>query len=294
VVSDTGGDDGGARSRRGAEWARLASRAGWRAALVPLLAVALAACEPFAGAPSRPAAAPAGEPSRAGVAGAPGPARRAEATVTRVADGDSLVVSFGDGRRGDVRLHGIDAPELAQAGGPEARDHLRRLALGRRVELQLQGVDPYGRHLAVAIAEPGDLGLLQIESGHAWHNVRYAREQEASRRERYAGAERAARVARRGLWAAAAPVAPWDYKAAERGGAADGRVAPSAGGRGGEARGAPGTAEDRAGRVVANRRSGLYHLPGCPGHGATSGRNAVLFASEDAARQAGYRRAPNC
>ena len=171
------------------------------------------------------------------------------------------MVSLADGRPSEVRLHGIDAPELDQAFGREAREHLRRLALGERVELQLHGVDPYGRHLA-------------------WHNVRYAAEQSASRRELYAAAEREARRARAGLWSTAAPLAPWDFKAAERRGGGESVAPPAPGGR--------------AAPIVGNRRSRLYHLPGCPGHSATSPRNAVPFESEEAARQAGYRRAPNC
>ena len=249
-----------------------------QAVLGLLAAAALVGCDPEPFAASRAPAAAAGAARRVD---APGPAPRGlAATVTRVADGDSLVVSLADGGPAEVRLHGIDAPELDQAFGRQAREHLRRLALGERVELQLHGVDPYGRHLAVAIGDEGDLGLLQIRAGQAWHNVRYAAEQPASRRGLYADAEREARRARAGLWAAAAPLAPWDFKAAERRAGVE-SVAPRA----------PG---DPAAPVVGNRRSRLYHLPGCPGHSATSPRNAVRFESEQAARQAGYRRAPNC
>ena len=257
---------------------RLALRTRGRAVLGLLAAAALVGCdaEPFAASRARAAA---GAPAARVDAPRPAPHGLA-ATVTRVADGDSLVVSLADGRPSEVRLHGIDAPELDQAFGREAREHLRRLALGERVELQLHGVDPYGRHLAVAIGDEGDLGLLQIRAGQAWHNVRYAAEQSASRRELYAAAEREARRARAGLWSTAAPLAPWDFKAAERRGGGESVAPPAPGGR--------------AAPIVGNRRSRLYHLPGCPGHSATSPRNAVPFESEEAARQAGYRRAPNC
>lgn len=50
-----------------------------------------------------------------------------------------------------------------------------------------------------------------------------------------------------------------------------------------------------AGPVHANRNSGIYHLPqGCPSYGRVSARNLVVFASEDDAIAAQYRRAGNC
>lgn len=257
------------------------------AVVVAAALLAVACREPAPGAPAPPAAAPrarseavplpAGDP-RGGRTGAPQAAGVA-ATVQRVADGDSLSVAFADGRRGDVRLQGIDAPEAAQPGGREAAAHLRRLALGEPVELHLTGRDPYGRDVAVVFGAGGDLALAQLRAGHAWYNARYADEQEPAARASYAAAERAAREQRLGLWAAPAPVPPWDFKA-------DRRAARDGGG--------PAAAASTEDRVVGNRKSRLYHLPGCPGHDAVSPRNAELFASEQAARAAGYRRAGNC
>ena len=197
-------------------------------------------------------------------------------TVTRVPDGDSLVVTFGDGRRGDVRLQGIDAPEAGQPWGRQAGENLRRLALGQELDLRLGAIDGYGRQVAVVFDEEGDLGLQQIRGGHAWHYARYAREQDATMRETYAAAEVAARRGRLGLWTDPAPVAPWDFKADQRAGVHEA------------------AAVDRQGTIVANRRSRLYHLPGCPGHAAVAPGNAVTFDSEAAARAAGFRRASNC
>lgn len=47
--------------------------------------------------------------------------------------------------------------------------------------------------------------------------------------------------------------------------------------------------------IIANQRSGVYHLPqGCPSYGAVSPHNQVRFHSAEAAEAAGYRRAGNC
>ena len=250
-----------------------ASRLRWRS----LLCLVFVACEGESFVASR-VDVPSG-PAPAAIGAPAARAERVHARVARVADGDSLAVTFADGGREDVRLQGIDAPEARQPWGRESADHLRRLALGQEVELQHRGIDAYGRRLAVVIADRGDLGLLQIQGGHAWHYRRYADEQGPGASERYAAAERAARAGRLGLWSATAPVAPWDFKAARRTPA--GRTVESA-------------APSRTARVIGNRRSRLYHLPGCPGHAAVGRNNAVPFDSEAAARAAGYRRASNC
>jgi hypothetical protein len=46
--------------------------------------------------------------------------------------------------------------------------------------------------------------------------------------------------------------------------------------------------------VRGNKRSKVYHLPGCPGFEAMSPTNIVTFANEVQAQQAGYRKAGNC
>lgn len=57
--------------------------------------------------------------------------------------------------------------------------------------------------------------------------------------------------------------------------------------------------DSRAGRssqppLRGNRRSDIYHHPGCSGYASTAPGNRVPFESEDAAQEAGYRRARNC
>src|ERR1700716_4371915 len=68
-------------------------------------------------------------------------------TVTRVVDGDTLVVQLSSGPI-RVRLYGIDAPEHNQPGGREATDALSALVAGARVELEPVSQDRYGRMVA--------------------------------------------------------------------------------------------------------------------------------------------------
>ncbi|HVI34672.1 MAG TPA: thermonuclease family protein, partial [Gaiellales bacterium] len=79
----------------------------------------------------------------------------AEATVSRVVDGDTVWVRAGS-RSLDVRLLGIDTPETVDPHrpvgcfGPEASAYTKHLLTGRRVRLvyDRQLHDKYGRWLA--------------------------------------------------------------------------------------------------------------------------------------------------
>lgn len=76
-------------------------------------------------------------------------------TVTRVVDGDTVIVSA-DGRSEDVRVLGIDTPETVDpvkpvgCYGPQASAYTKHLLTGRRVRLEYDRVvhDKYGRFLA--------------------------------------------------------------------------------------------------------------------------------------------------
>lgn len=48
------------------------------------------------------------------------------------------------------------------------------------------------------------------------------------------------------------------------------------------------------GLIIGNKRSRIYHLPGCPSYGKVSPENRVEFSTPDDAEAAGYRRAKNC
>ncbi len=49
----------------------------------------------------------------------------------QVVDGDTLDVEHEDGTVNKIRLANIDAPELAQEGGQEAKDALESLVQGK-------------------------------------------------------------------------------------------------------------------------------------------------------------------
>lgn len=94
------------------------------------------------------------------------------ATVTSVADGDTVRVRLASGQGERVRLIGIDAPETGDCLSRQATAAARRLALGRDVTLLGDGTqatrDRYGRLLAYVWLPGGhDLGFRMIALGLA-------------------------------------------------------------------------------------------------------------------------------
>lgn len=119
-----------------------------------------------------------------------------------VIDGDTLVSD-----RVRIRLHGIDAPEMSQAGGAAARSHLISLIAGGSVRIEPLGTDKYGRMVARVHARCGDLGRLMVRNGYA--RAAYGAD--------YAGEERAARGSRAGLWAGPGIPSPAAHRAQNAG-----------------------------------------------------------------------------
>lgn len=138
---------------------------------------------------------------------------RFSGVVSRVSDGDTVWVQpdAAPGERGHrarikVRLLGLDAPERCQAHGREAGAALAALVQGRHVEVQRRATDDYGRALGTLSLGTQDVGALLVRDGHAW-SAHYRGAPGP-----YANEERAARAARRGLFAEPAPVEPWRFR----------------------------------------------------------------------------------
>jgi len=142
----------------------------------------------------------------------PPPARgdQAGGRVVRIRDGDSIVV-LRDGVGVEVRLDGVDCPELAQAFGRKAKKFTSDLAFGKTVRLDGKGKDRYGRELAeVFLPDDRSLNRELVSAGFAWWYRKYSTDRTLET------LERAARTARRGLWADPKPVPPWDFREAGR------------------------------------------------------------------------------
>ena len=103
--------------------------------------------------------------------------------VVGVHDGDTLTVLKADKRQINVRLLGIDCPEVGrgkddppQPFGTAARLETSRLAFGQDVTVEVDSIDLYGRTLARVLIDGHDLGAELLEAGLAWHYVRYSKD----------------------------------------------------------------------------------------------------------------------
>ena len=137
--------------------------------------------------------------------------------IRRVVDGDSLEVKYGGlfsfmRRPFPVRLYGIDAPELSQPYGPEARDELASLVRRGGIRMEERAIDRYGRTVGLLYPrrrgrEP--INVAMVRSGMAYWYRRYG-----GRDLGFPEAEAEAQSKRRGVWKDGdRGRRPWDYRA---------------------------------------------------------------------------------
>lgn len=140
------------------------------------------------------------------------PAERLAGVVVHVGDGDSLVLRTHDGRRHRVRLAEIDAPEIGQPWGDEARAALRRWALHQDAVAYVWTRDRYQRLVATVLVDETDLNARLLQEGHAWLYRRHQRRAALSTLAAQAEQQRL------GLWQlpAAERQPPWDWRRDQR------------------------------------------------------------------------------
>jgi micrococcal nuclease len=185
----------------------------------------------------------------------------ARGRVSAIVDGDTIHVDI-DGHATVVRLLGVDAPELHDrddpAGRPEAfaraaADFTRHMLAGRRVRLEFEPEDRLDRYgRTLAYVFLDDGTFFNGELLRQGYAHVYTGSAVRYRAELDAD-ETVARRARRGLWATAATPLPEP--------------------------------------IIANRKSGIYHLPGQAHYHDVAKSNRIYFQTEDAARAAGFERA---
>ena len=152
-----------------------------------------------------PTPSPGPEPAPGG-SGASGPVQRHTGNVVKVTDGDTLKVRVhGVGVR-DVRILGIDTPEVygtRECGGPDASARMAVLApVGSRVVLVSDASqadrDRYGRWLRYVARSGRDVGRAQVRAGLATTYV--YRDNPFARTREYRRVEARAERAGRGSW----------------------------------------------------------------------------------------------
>lgn len=122
--------------------------------------------------------------------------------VTRIVDGDTFDVV--DGRR--MRMEGVDAPELDQPYGKQARKWLGLLIGDRQVQVSSAKPAAYSRYQVRVVFENVDINGIMVLGGHAWCDQRYSHDP------RWVQYQRTAMRRGVGIWSGTGPVAPWEWR----------------------------------------------------------------------------------
>jgi len=126
--------------------------------------------------------------------------------TTKIHDGDTCEMIGSDGIKISIRFAGIDAPELSQEYGHEAREVLRQIIENRTVTLAELGRDKYGRYLAQVYSDGQWVNREMLVHGAAWVYLAGPHFDE------FKTLEEEAKLKRVGLWASDRPMSPWEAR----------------------------------------------------------------------------------
>ncbi|MGD9947632.1 MAG: thermonuclease family protein [Desulfobulbus sp.] len=129
-------------------------------------------------------------------------------TVVSVYDGDSITMLY-KGKKIRVSLYGIDAPELKQEHGNEARDFLDSFIKNETVEAQPIGKLRKGRMNGIILLGEDNINELMILNGQAWVDRKACTEKYCVT---WIKMEEAAKATKKGLWKSPEPIPPWDFR----------------------------------------------------------------------------------
>ena len=146
-----------------------------------------------------------------------------EFKVTRVYDGDEILVVRDHTVIRKVRLVGIDAPETSQKkyrpGQPysqQAKEYLAGLILNKKVSIINYDLDVYNRVLGVVFWEGVNINLQMLRSGLA--EVYRGNPPKGLDLEPYWQAEKKAKAAMRGMWSFGDKyISPKEWRKMQRG-----------------------------------------------------------------------------
>lgn len=138
--------------------------------------------------------------------------------VVGISDGDTLTLLDAKNQQYKIRLAGIDAPEKAQAFGERSKQHLAGLVFNKKVTVEWDKLDRYGRTVGKVLINGQDANLEQIKAGMAWWYEKYKKEQSTDDQQGYRVAEQQAKMERIGLWRDTNPLPPWDWRKSRRSG----------------------------------------------------------------------------
>lgn len=102
--------------------------------------------------------------------------QRITAKVTNVIDGDTMEITD-DNKIYTIRLWGVDAPEIEQDFGIEAKNYIRKRILNKDADFLLFSVGEYGRNIGQLFVQgtnnkPTDVAAVLVGAGYAHSSIR--------------------------------------------------------------------------------------------------------------------------
>lgn len=148
--------------------------------------------------------------------------RSVDATVVKIADGDTLTALDSNGTKLKIRLYGIDAPEteksnkktgkISKVGQPsadEAHAALTQYVLGKQARIDIMDIDRYKRLVSVVFVNGTNINEAMVKNGWAWAYQQYL---STPYKSAFIDAENSARKKRLGLWKDHNPEPPWKFR----------------------------------------------------------------------------------
>lgn len=128
-----------------------------------------------------------------------------QAKVTEILSGDTFVILRNEGQV-KVRMLGIDAPELKQTYGEEAKKYLSQLILNKDIEVKEDKLDKYNRVVGEIFLGEKNINIEMLKTGNAW----CLRSQKDV--VQYTDAQKNAKREKKGLWKEENPKSPWKFR----------------------------------------------------------------------------------
>lgn len=129
-------------------------------------------------------------------------------TVTAVQSGDLITIDQ-NGVSKTVRLYGVACPETGQPYADKAKEYVSGKVLNKEVSVEIKASDSEGRAVGAVVGKDYvNLNQSLLEAGLAWWDNQNAEKDSALK-----NLNAKALASKTGLWAEAAPLAPWDYRA---------------------------------------------------------------------------------
>lgn len=132
--------------------------------------------------------------------------------VIKVTDGDTVTCRkrFWRRQQAVMRLAYIDAPELKQEYGSQAKQALQSLLLNKRVKVLITDMDQYGRCVGDIYRSGKSISEQLIKSGHAWAYLNYAKNKQ--HKAHLLDLQAKAKAKKVGLWKSRKAQNPSDYR----------------------------------------------------------------------------------